>query len=387
MKNKLMMAVGVAIAMGSANADLWLDGLMTDAEIQDYNYELSMGYDMNNLYEFNGNYYDTLVDTTVNMNHQKLFEDGHSTTYFTDTGAETIYQARDNFSMDDVMLHFESNEDKNIGFNAEILRGTDRRGNRFEYQELANGMYQNTLYTDVVISKRQVRNDLEKWSDFDTVTTTDKWGTRTAPPVEWTGITAEKLYDLNKDKLEYTLKKGDSKGDAAKALGLTMREFYAANPGVYGKHTKIGQKFVSGGFKQGDHIRVKDWDQVDIDNSRNAHIKDTNDTRWDARYYDAPTTMSSQRVGYNVQAGNGKWKVINALDVSIGDLYSSNDGLIGRRLQVGELLMGGTLLTHNGSIAGFDAIEIETTSTLVNVNSAYAKPDEGYVPPVPGLNW
>ena len=353
---------------------------MTDADLRDYNSELSLGYDMNDLYEFGGNYYDTLVDTTVNMNHNNLFEDGHSTTYYTNTGAETIYQARDNFSMADVMLHFESNEDKNIGFNAEILRGTDRRGNRFEYQELANGMYQNTLYTDVVISKRQVRSDLEKWSDFDTVTTTDKWGTRTAPPVEWVGITEEKLLELNKDKFKtFTVQPGNGKWKIARALGLTMQELYDANPGLEHRTIKPGETFTSGGFKKGDHIRVKDWNDIDIANGHNAHIQDVNDSRWDARYADAPTTTSSMRAGYNVQAGNGKWKVINALDVSVGDLHTFNDGLRGRRLQVGELLMGGNLVNHSGMVSVAPLLEPVYIAPVGNNNEDIAADTQNYV--------
>ena len=67
------MAIAIASTM-SAKADLYLDGFMTDQDMIDWQSDIDNGFDVNGLFELNGSFYDTFVDTSINLNNNVLFE-------------------------------------------------------------------------------------------------------------------------------------------------------------------------------------------------------------------------------------------------------------------------------------------------------------------------
>ena len=140
------MALSIAAFSMTATANIYLDGFMTFEDIQDYQRDVDAGYDMNGLYEYDGDYYDTLIDTTVNMNTNVLFETYQSTTMYTNAGAKTVYQTGTSQSTLDVLAHFQANNIKDFGFNAKILVGnvslSNGGSNKVTFTELANGKYE-----------------------------------------------------------------------------------------------------------------------------------------------------------------------------------------------------------------------------------------------------
>ena len=57
----------------SASANIYLDGFMTETDLLDWQSDVDNGFDVNGLFEFKGDFYDTFVDTTINLNDNVLF--------------------------------------------------------------------------------------------------------------------------------------------------------------------------------------------------------------------------------------------------------------------------------------------------------------------------
>ena len=147
MKKLILMAIAIASTM-SASANIYLDGLMSDIDMVNYFDDTVAEDDMNMLFKLDGLYYDTLVDTSVNLNNNVLFETYQTTTLITDTGASSIYQTGASQTVESILESLISNPNRDFGFNAKILVGNtswnrnNGTENKVTFTELANGMYQ-----------------------------------------------------------------------------------------------------------------------------------------------------------------------------------------------------------------------------------------------------
>ena len=345
-----LIALSIAAFSMTATADIYLDGFMSDQDLQWYQEDVDAGYDMNGLYEYDGDYYDTLIDTTVNMNTNVLFETYQSTTMYTNAGAKTVYQTGASQSTLDVLAHFQANNIKDFGFNAKVLVGnvslSNGGSNKVTFTELANGKYESSerynyggkpmvySYDDVMF---RIDNKL-----LDESYETTKFGTKVK--TEWKGITTEEIYNLNKDHFEYTVKAGEGLWSVVFNSGtdLTYEEIYELNPGLKERgYLRLGEVLqVRSEFEEGYHVNIKDWSQTDIDNKTDKALIIDENEYMKARYAEG----SGEFMGYTVQSGQGLWSVSNGLGgVSYDDLYAANDGLEGRYLRTGEVLYKDTV--------------------------------------------
>ena len=347
------MAIAIASTM-SAQADVYLDGLMSADEMIDWQSDIDNGDDVSGLFEFKGSFYDTFVDTSINLNNNVLFETYQTTTLLTDTGASSIYQTGVAQTVESILESLVNSGNRDFGFNAKIIGGTvqSTQGDRnVLFTEQANGNYiSNELngseynYEDVMY---RIGNRITNM-----VVSTDKFTKgRMVVPTEWNGITADDIVALNKDKItssgSYTVKKGEGLWAVVHNSGtdLTYEEIYELNPGLKERgYLGLGEVIKLDSFKEGSLVNIKEWTERDLENkSSKTDVIDEDDYLAEV-YADAPGSDSNSKfVGRTVQQGEGVWSSANALGVSYDELYTANEGVEGRYLRTGEVLFSGTI--------------------------------------------
>ena len=352
MKKLILMAIAIASTM-SANADIYLDGFMTEADMFDYQEDVNAGFDVNGLFEINGSFYDTFVDTSINLNNNVLFETYKTTTLLTNTGASSIYQTGASQTVEGVFQAIVNNGNRDFGFNAKIIGGTIYGTNSTAlFTEQANGSYisnervnyggQATEYSydDVMF---RIGNKITNM-----VESTDKFTKgRMVVPTEWNGITTDDLVALNEDKLSYTVQAGEGLWAVVYNSGtdLTYEEIYELNPGLKERgYLRLGEVLqVRSEFEEGSLVNIKDWTESDIKTKSSKTEIIDEDEYTAAVYADAPTSSDSKFVGRTVQQGEGLWSSANALGVSYDTLYAANEGVESRYLRTGEVLLSGAI--------------------------------------------
>ena len=348
-----MMAIAIASTM-SANADIYLDGFMTETDMLDYQSDVDAGFDVNGLFEINGSFYDTFVDTSINLNNNVLFETYQTITLLTDTGASSIYTTGAAQTAESVLQSIIRSGNKDFGLNAKILVGNVSLSNggssKVTFTELANGMYESSettynggsmaySYEDLMF---RIDNKLLDESYEDT-----KFGRRIK--TEWKGITTAEITALNKDKLAdtYTVQAGDGLWAVVNNSGtdLTYDEILELNPQLKERGLWAGEVLQLGSeFKEGSQVNIKEWTESDIRNKSGKTDLIDSDEYMAEVYADAPGSDSNSKfVGRTVQQGEGVWSSANALGVSYDELFAANEGVEGRYLRTGEVLFSGTV--------------------------------------------
>ena len=383
------MVMAITFAM-SAKADLYLDGFMTDQDMFDYQSDIDNGDDVNGLFELNGSFYDTFVDTSINLNNNVLFETYKTTTLLTNTGASSIYQTGVAQTVENVFQAIVRNGNRDFGFNAKIIGGTIYGTNSTAlFTEQANGSYisnervnyggQATEYSYDDVMFRiggKITNMVES---------TDKFTMgRMVVPTEWNGITTDDILALNKDKLaNYTVQAGEGLWAVVNNSGtdLTYDEILDLNPQVKERGLWAGDVLNLGlTFEEGSLVNIKEWTERDLESKSSKTDVIDEDEYLAAVYADAPISGTSKQLGHKVQQGEGVWSAANALGISYDELYAANTGVQGRHLRTGEVLFSGTVTfveptkTTQSSIGGkalefFPVIDIELGmgETLPNV--------------------
>ena len=344
MKKLILMAIAIASTM-SASANIYLDGLMSDLDMINY-YDDTIAGDndgMNSLFALDGNYYDTLVDTSVNLNNNVLFETYQTTTLITDTGASSIYQTGAGQTVESILYSLTRNPNKDFGFNAKILKGNvswnrgNGTSNEVTFTELANGMYEaDESYGGDVYSYKDLMIEIgNKLTDINT---------------EWKGVTADDIIALNKDKLaeNYTVQAGEGLWAVVHNSGtdLTYEEIYDLNPGLKERgYLGLGEVIILGStFKEGSLVTIKDWTESDIENKSSKTDLINSDEYMAAVYADAPRDGTDFAfVGRTVQSGEGLWSSANGLGVSYDEIYAANEGIESRYLVTGEVVYSGNI--------------------------------------------
>ena len=346
------MVMAITFAM-SAKADLYLDGFMTETDMFNYQSDVDSGFDVNGLFELNGSFYDTFVDTSINLNNNVLFETYKTTTLLTDTGASSIYQTGVAQTAEDVLLAIINGGNKDFGLNAKILVGnvslSNGGSNKVTFTELANGMYESNenynyggkpmvySYDDLMF---RINNKLLDESYEET-----RFGRQIK--TEWKGITAAEIADLNKDKLDtYKVQAGEGLWAVVANSGtdLTYDEILDLNPKVKERGLWAGDVLNLGStFEEGALVNIKEWTDSDVRNkSGRTDIIDSDEYMAEV-YADAPMSGTSKIVGRSVQQGEGVWSSANALGISYDELFDANEGVEGRHLRTGEVLFSGTV--------------------------------------------
>ena len=316
------MAIAIASTM-SAQADLYLDGFMTDQDMIDWQSDIDNGFDVNGLFEFNGSSYDTFVDTSINLNNNVLYNTYQTTTLLTDTGASSIYQTGVAQTVENVFQAIVSNGNRDFGFNAKIIGGTIYGTNSTAlFTEQANGSYisnervnyggQATEYSYDDVMFRiggKITNMVES---------TDKFTMgRMVVPTEWNGITTDDILALNKDKLaNYTVQAGEGLWAVVNNSGtdLTYDEILDLNPQVKERGLWAGDVLNLGlTFEEGSLVNIKDWTERDLENKSSKTDIIDGDEYMAEVYADAPMSATSKIVGRSVQQGEGVWSSANAL--------------------------------------------------------------------------
>ena len=346
------MVMAITFAM-SAKADLYLDGFMTETDMFNYQSDVDSGFDVNGLFELNGSFYDTFVDTSINLNNNVLFETYKTTTLLTDTGASSIYQTGVAQTVENVFQSIVSNGNRDFGFNAKIIGGTIYGTNSTAlFTEQANGSYisnervnyggQATEYSYDDVMFRiggKITNMVES---------TDKFTMgRMVVPTEWNGITTDDILALNKDKLaNYTVQAGEGLWAVVNNSGtdLTYDEILDLNPQVKERGLWAGDVLNLGlTFEEGSLVNIKEWTERDLENKSSKTDLIDSDTYTAEVYADAPTSLTSKQLGHKVQQGEGVWSAANALGVTYDELFAANAGVEGRHLRTGEVLFSGTV--------------------------------------------
>ena len=361
------MVMAITFAM-SAKADLYLDGFMTETDMFNYQSDVDSGFDVNGLFELNGSFYDTFVDTSINLNNNVLFETYKTTTLLTDTGASSIYQTGVAQTVENVFQAIVSNGNRDFGFNAKIIGGTIYGTNSTAlFTEQANGSYisnervnyggQATEYSYDDVMFRiggKITNMVES---------TDKFTMgRMVVPTEWNGITTDDILALNKDKLaNYTVQAGEGLWAVVNNSGtdLTYDEILDLNPQVKERGLWAGDVLNLGlTFEEGSLVNIKDWTERDLENKSSKTDVIDSDTYTAERYADAPDSLTSKQLGHKVQQGEGVWSAANALGVTYDELFAANAGVEGRHLRTGEVLFSGT-------VTFVDAVKTKTTQSSI----------------------
>ena len=365
------MVMAITFSM-SAKADLYLDGFMSETDMFNYQSDVDSGFDVNGLFELNGSFYDTFVDTSINLNNNVLFETYKTTTLLTDTGASSIYQTGVAQTVENVFQAIVSNGNRDFGFNAKIIGGTIYGTNSTAlFTEQANGSYisnervnyggQATEYSYDDVMFRiggKITNMVES---------TDKFTMgRMVVPTEWNGITTDDILALNKDKLaNYTVQAGEGLWAVVNNSGtdLTYDEILDLNPQVKERGLWAGDVLNLGlTFEEGSLVNIKDWTERDLENKSSKTDVIDSDTYTAAVYADAPDSLTSKQLGHKVQQGEGVWSAANALGVSYDELFAANAGVEGRHLRTGEVLFSGT-------VTFVDAVKTKTTQSSIGGKS------------------
>ena len=308
MKKLILMVMAITFAM-SAKADLYLDGFMTDQDMIDYQSDIDNGFDVNGLFELNGSFYDTFVDTSINLNNNVLFETYQTTTLLTDTGASSIYQTGVAQTVESVLQSLVNGGNRDFGFNAQVFGGTID-GINASFEELSNGNYSLELDNYNSSSAEYSKRDVFAMFDRNRYTSNSK---------TWKGITAEDIYDLNKDKLSYTVQAGEGLWAVVYNSGtdLTYEEIYDLNPGLKERgYLRLGEVLqVRSEFEEGSLVNIKDWTERDLESKSSKTDVIDEDEYLAEVYADAPGSLTSKQLGHKVQQGEGVWSAANALGI------------------------------------------------------------------------
>ena len=352
------MAIAIASTM-SASANIYLDGLMSDLDLDNYYTDTIDDSDMNLLFKLDGNYYDTLVDTSMNLNTNVLFTAGETITLLTDTGASSIYTTVAAQTAEGVLESIINNGNRDFGLNAQILVGnvslSNGGSNKVTFTELANGMYESSERTyggdSMVYSYDDVMGRIDN-KLLDESYEETRFGRKIKR--EWKGITAAEITALNRDQLAadtYTVQAGDGLWAVVHNSGtdLTYEEILDLNPQLKERGLWAGEVLQldtssSTTFKEGSLVNIKEWTERDLENKSSKTDLIVEDEYMAAVYADAPRDGTDfEFVGRTVQKGEGLWSSANGLGVSYDQIYAANEGIESRYLVTGEVVYSGNI--------------------------------------------
>ena len=182
-----------------------------------------------------------------------------TTTLLTDTGASSIYQTGVAQTVESVLQSLVNGGNRDFGFNAQVFGGTID-GITASFEELSNGNYSLELENYNSSSAEYSKKDVFAMFDRNRYTSNSK---------TWKGITAEDIYDLNKDKLSYTVQSGEGLWAVVNNSGtdLTYDEILDLNPQVKERGLWAGDVLNLGlTFEEGSLVNIKEWTERDLEN-------------------------------------------------------------------------------------------------------------------------